>query len=199
MTDVTAVPSESDRGTRSKSRILEAAREEFAASGFGGGRIERISARAGVNKERIYAYFTDKRTLFTATVANAVQEVGRTVTGEAESLEDYAGQLFDFIADHPDTLRLLNWARLETEQTSEPLEDLPRPEDAVARWQSAGLVAPQWNPHDLVVFIWGLCEACHVPPFRATGPDAPSIEQRRRALVTYVAGLLAQRSDLPGT
>jgi AcrR family transcriptional regulator len=197
VSDAVAAPrAEQDRATRSRSRILAAARSEFAASGFGGGRVERIAAGAGVNKERIYAYFTDKRGLFVAAVASAVQEVGETVGEVTDDLAGFAGRLFDFLAAHPETLRLLSWARLEASEpmatAAEHLVDLTRPEDEIARQQAEGRVSAAWDPHDLVVVIWGLAQASLMPPFRPSGPDAGVVERRRRALVTTVVGLLAE-------
>jgi AcrR family transcriptional regulator len=196
MTDAAPpAPAEPDRASRSRSRILEAARAEFAAAGFGGGRVERIAARAGINKERIYAYFGDKRSLFAAAVVSAVEELGTVVVSTPDGLAGWAERLFDFMAGHPDTLRLLRWANLESdapaEETDERLAGLPRPEDAVARWQQEGLVPAAWDPHDLVVLVWGLCEAFHAPPYRPEGPDAAAVDARRRTLVRHAVALLA--------
>jgi AcrR family transcriptional regulator len=192
--DVAVAMGERDRAARTRSRILEAARTEFAAAGFGGGRVERIAAGAGINKERIYAYFGDKRGLFVAAVASAVQEVGETVGMEHDDLAAFAGRLFDFMAGHPETLRLLTWARLESSEqmrvAAEQLIDLPRPEDAIARWQAEGRVSRRWHPRDLVAFVWGLCEATHMQPFSPAGPDAASVDRRRRELVLHAVEVL---------
>jgi AcrR family transcriptional regulator len=187
-------PGEADRASRSRARILEAARAEFAASGFGGGRVERVAARAGINKERIYAYFGDKRSLFAAAVASAVEELGTVVVAGPGGLSGWAERLFDFMADHPDTLRLMRWSNLESdapsEETDEQLAGLDRPEETVARWQRDGLVPSEWDPHDIVVLVLGICEAFHTPPFRPDGPDATSTNRRRRALVRHAVALL---------
>ncbi|MES2786349.1 MAG: helix-turn-helix domain-containing protein, partial [Pseudomonadota bacterium] len=45
---------------RSQATILAAARDEFAESGLGGARMDRIAERAGLNKRLIYYYFQDK-------------------------------------------------------------------------------------------------------------------------------------------
>jgi AcrR family transcriptional regulator len=191
-------PGEADRASRSRARILEAARAEFAASGFGGGRVERIAARAGINKERIYAYFGDKRSLFAAAVASAVEELGEVVVAGPDGLSGWAERLFDFMAGHPDTLRLLRWSNLESDAPSEETEvrlvDLPRPEETVARWQRDGLVSPEWDPHDLVVLVLGLCEVFHAPPYRPEGADSADVERRRRALVRHTVTQLAAPS-----
>ncbi|MGN6445243.1 TetR family transcriptional regulator [Amnibacterium sp.] len=189
-------PTDLDRASRTRARILQAARAEFAAAGFGGGRVERIAARAGSNKERIYAYFGDKRSLFAAAVASAVEELGGVAVAGPDGLGGWAERLFDFMAAHPDTLRLLRWAHLESdapaEEADERLAELPRPEDAVARWQQQGLVSARWDPHDLVVLVLGLCEVFHTPPYRPGEPGAAAVDARRRALVRHAVSLLAE-------
>ncbi len=52
-----------------KELILKAAIDEFAQHGFSGGRVDRIKARAGVNKQAIYYYFKNKDALFSAALA----------------------------------------------------------------------------------------------------------------------------------
>lgn len=49
-----------------RERILGAAREEFAAAGLGGARIDAIAEAAGANKQMIYHYFGSKDLLFSA-------------------------------------------------------------------------------------------------------------------------------------
>lgn len=195
-------PGDGDRATRARARILEAARTEFAAFGFGGGRVERIAARAEINKERIYAYFGDKRSLFATAVASAVEELGTVAVAGPDGLSGWAERLFDFMAAHPETLRLLRWSDLESdapsEETDEQLAGLPRPQETVARWQREGLVPAEWDPHDLVVLVWGLCEAFHAPPFRAEGPHAAETDRRRRALVSHAVSLLADQRGVRG-
>ncbi|MDH2444848.1 TetR family transcriptional regulator [Amnibacterium sp. CER49] len=200
--DVAGAPAETDRAARSRSRILGAARAEFAAAGFGGGRVERIATRAGINKERIYAYFGDKRSLFAAAVASAVEELGAVRITGSDGPAGWAERLFDFMADHPDTVRLLRWSHLESDAPSEEadarLVDLPRPEDAVVRWQRDGLVPPDLDAHDLVVLVLGMCEVFHAPPYRPEGRNAFAVERRRRALVRRTVALLADAGAEPG-
>ena len=54
----------SAKGKATQSRIFRAATKEFAEKGFAGARIDTIATEAGVNKQRIYAYFGDKEGLF---------------------------------------------------------------------------------------------------------------------------------------
>jgi len=55
-------------GLATRMRIFEAARIEFAEHGLAGARVDRIAAAAQASKERLYAYFGDKRSLFIATI-----------------------------------------------------------------------------------------------------------------------------------
>jgi len=55
--------------TRSRrTEILSAAEREFASAGYAGGRIERIAASAGVNKQLLFHYFDSKDGLFNSAV-----------------------------------------------------------------------------------------------------------------------------------
>jgi AcrR family transcriptional regulator len=51
-----------------RERILQAAESEFATAGLAGGRVERIAAKAGVNKQLVYHYFGSKAGLYDAVV-----------------------------------------------------------------------------------------------------------------------------------
>jgi AcrR family transcriptional regulator len=59
---VSGAPSPKGRATRN--RIFEAAAREFSLKGYAGARIDEIALEAGINKQRIYAYFGDKDGLF---------------------------------------------------------------------------------------------------------------------------------------
>ena len=56
---------------RSRGLILEAAAEEFARSGLGGARVDRIASQAGVNVRMLYYYFRSKDDLFLAVLERA--------------------------------------------------------------------------------------------------------------------------------
>lgn len=58
------------RGNPARTReiILQAALEEFAKNGLGGGRIDVIAERADVNKQALYYHFTNKEGLYSATL-----------------------------------------------------------------------------------------------------------------------------------
>jgi TetR/AcrR family transcriptional regulator len=75
----------------SRDRILAAASSEFAARGFDGAKVDRIAARARVNKAMVYYHFASKAALYREIlrqvfggVAAAVQLV-RDAGGSAET------------------------------------------------------------------------------------------------------------------
>jgi AcrR family transcriptional regulator len=84
-----------------KSRILDAAEEEFAKNGLRGARTEAIAANTGVTKAMMYYYFSDKEGLYQAVLERAVrrrvsamQKVD--IDGEAKTaLRDLISALID--------------------------------------------------------------------------------------------------------
>jgi AcrR family transcriptional regulator len=104
---------------RSQSTILAAARDEFAESGLGGARVDRIAERAGLNKRLIYYYFEDKESLFQAVLEQAYRDI-RTEEMKLRltDLEPVAAvrRLIEFTWDyylaHPEFITLLNSANL---------------------------------------------------------------------------------------
>lgn len=52
------------RATDSRARLLDAAASEFAAKGFDGAKVDRIAARARVNKAMLYYHFPNKAALY---------------------------------------------------------------------------------------------------------------------------------------
>lgn len=101
---------------QTKSRLLDAAGEEFASFGFAGARIDRIAVRAGVNKERIYPYFGNKAGLFEAVISRQMEKGLDEVplTGEgAEAVARFAGDYFDASVRNPQLARLTAWEGLE--------------------------------------------------------------------------------------
>ncbi len=70
----TAAPRRTRDSATTAASILTAATREFSTHGFGGGRVDRIAARAGVNKRMIYHYYGDKRGLYLAVLEHAYEK-----------------------------------------------------------------------------------------------------------------------------
>jgi AcrR family transcriptional regulator len=60
---------------RTRRKLLQAAAAEFAEHGLSGTRLERIAARAGVNKRLVYHYFVGKEQLYTTVLEQAYQQL----------------------------------------------------------------------------------------------------------------------------
>ncbi|MBS1806137.1 MAG: TetR/AcrR family transcriptional regulator [Acidobacteria bacterium] len=60
------VGSGTDRSAETRTRILDAAVQEFSANGLAGARMDRIAAVAGVNKALLYYHFDSKDNLYGA-------------------------------------------------------------------------------------------------------------------------------------
>jgi AcrR family transcriptional regulator len=109
---------------RTRAKLLDAARAEFAEHGIAGARVDRIALRAGVNKERIYAYFGNKEQLFQHVLSESLQELTTAVTAPSADPADYVGHVYDFVRDRPELLRLLLWEGLY--YGTEPIPDEDR-------------------------------------------------------------------------
>ncbi len=87
-----------------KAAILAAARERFAASGFGGTTIRAIATEAGVDAALVHHYFGSKEDLFVAALALPVDPravIGSAVAGPAEEAAEKLIRTFLSVWDDP--------------------------------------------------------------------------------------------------
>ena len=180
-----------------KARILEAAGDEFAEYGLAGARVDRLAARAGANKERIYANFGSKEALFDATVAANIEELLDTVPFEAQDLPGYATRMFDFTLTHPQLLRLALWHSLERpgllERLPQTIESTVAKVQSLAAAQHAGLVDDTLPPERLITVILGLVYSGLIlapPP-----EDATEVAAQRETLRVAVGRVIAPGSS----
>ncbi|WP_035725400.1 TetR/AcrR family transcriptional regulator [Fodinicurvata fenggangensis] len=95
--------------------LLDASIAEFAENGLAGARVDAIAKRAGVNKQLVYHYYGSKDDLFTASLEEVYRHI-RTQERELElhalepvaAMERLVGFSFDYLADHPEFITLLN-------------------------------------------------------------------------------------------
>jgi AcrR family transcriptional regulator len=106
-----------------RQKLLDAARQEFAALGVAGARVDRIAERAGVNKERVYGHFGSKEGLFAATVSAAMDELTEAVGTPGEDVAAWVGSVYDFHRERPELLRLLLWEGLSRGEEELPGEE----------------------------------------------------------------------------
>ena len=80
--------------------IFTAAAEEFAAHGFDAAGVDRIAARASVNKAMIYYHFENKRALYT----EVLRDMFRAVGARARAIADGPGPAPDKLDTWIDTV-----------------------------------------------------------------------------------------------
>jgi TetR/AcrR family transcriptional regulator len=104
MTSSSPSRSQAERADQTRTRILDAATQEFSANGLAGARTERIAEAAGVNKALLYYYFRSKDDLYTA----ALEAVAARVSGSSMAvlgLECSAGErILRFALNHFDRI-----------------------------------------------------------------------------------------------
>ncbi|MCK9273503.1 MAG: TetR/AcrR family transcriptional regulator [Syntrophales bacterium] len=61
-------------------RILEAAKEVFAESGFSGARVDEIASRAKINKATIYYHIGDKKKLYEEVLHRVIGNIAEKIT-----------------------------------------------------------------------------------------------------------------------
>ncbi len=106
-----------------RARLLTTAREEFTAHGLAGARVDRIAARAGVNKQRIYGLFGSKDKLYESVISTVLDEHVAALGLPTDNPADYVGRVYDFHHEHPELLRLMQWESLEYGQRQLPNEE----------------------------------------------------------------------------
>jgi AcrR family transcriptional regulator len=99
----------------SRADILRAARAEFAACGFDAAGVDRIAARAGLNKAMLYYHFGSKRELYLSVlretletvVANARRAAGAPAESTIGRVDAYVASLLETAAADPHMVPML--------------------------------------------------------------------------------------------
>ena len=141
-----------------QSRILVAARQEFARYGLAGARIDRIATIAHASKERLYAYYSDKASLFQSVLNKNSTEFFDSVSLTPNNVAGFVGEIYDHALSNPEHIRMLTWARLDGLAFEHPAGD-SAPEAkllALKTAQDLGFVDPRWNPVDLLAILFGI-------------------------------------------
>jgi AcrR family transcriptional regulator len=171
-----------------KLRILDAATGEFAEYGLAGARVDRIAARAGANKQLLYAYFGSKEALFDSVLEANIALLLDAVPFSAEDLPAYAAALFDFAVAHPELARLVRWHQLERpgvlNRLPQTAESNQRKLDALAKAQRSGKVGDALPADQLLGLLLALIHGS-----AETQVAADELAVQRDALVAGVRRL----------
>ena len=100
-------------------RILEAAKEEFAAHGLAGARVDRIAAKAGANKRMLYYHVGKKDELYLTVLEGAYEKIRVEERGldlehldPPEAIERLIEFTWNYFLRNPEFLALLNTENL---------------------------------------------------------------------------------------
>ncbi|MFA6293930.1 MAG: TetR/AcrR family transcriptional regulator [Victivallales bacterium] len=123
------------KSDRTRERILKAAIKEFSRNGFNGARVDVIAKRAGINKERLYAYFGGKSGLYKKVLlkvfSGIIEAEGRLLSFPIDRPESLSHALvdvyLDFLTEHPEFWRLLIFENLDGGKNAEVLPCMSRP------------------------------------------------------------------------
>jgi AcrR family transcriptional regulator len=179
---------------RNRARLLEAAREAFAAEGLAVP-LDEIARRAGVGPGTLYRHFPTKEALFEAVVDDRLRDLADTARG-LRSAEDAGAALFTLIdrlaaeaAVKKDLVDALAGAGVEVRNSLAATAGDLREEigHLLARAQRHGAVRPDLDIADLMALLSGLFAALTAPAHRRADPA--------RALAVLRAGLRAPATE----
>ena len=170
-----------------REKILRAAREAFAESGYDVP-LDEIAARAGVGPGTVYRHFPAKDALFQAVVAARIQDLIDDARARARA-EDPGGAFFGFLArigeeaaakrDLPDAIAVAGSLQ---DALNAALDVLLR------RAQESGAVRADIAAADLIVLLKGMLTSV-----RDASPGASDPALRGRVLAVLTDGLRPTR------
>lgn len=167
--------------------ILSAAGIEFALRGLAGARIDRIVKDANTSKERLYAHFGGKESLFQEVVRVSGISVFSTAELRPDNVAEFAGRIFDLAREHPDHMRMIGWAQLEGLVLDQPPTVARNLVAGIGEAQAQGFVDGRWDPRELVVVLFGLGLSWVRSPDHAVDRVDEADVARRRAEVVEAA------------
>lgn len=194
-----------------KAALLKAAVAEFAAKGLAGARIDEIAQRAGVNKQLVYHYFGSKNELYGAALEHVYAEIREREKAlhladlpPLQAMERLIGFSFDYLAEHPEFLALLNDENRQDARHirgSERVEKMHSPlvtllQETLERGAKEGVFRKDLEPVHLYISVAGLSYFFFsnnrtLSAIFGRALDAPkAVAERRRHVIAFAMGAL---------
>ena len=115
----------------------------------------------------------------------------------------FAGVMYDHSVEHPEHLRIIDWARLERQDTIDPpieLVDVFHAEQvkAIRSLQESGSIDDAWDPDHLSALVFGIVTCwLHEPASALSDQPAvdPAMISARRASVVRAVQRLIEPGD----
>lgn len=165
---------------RTRDAIVSAAEAVFAEHGFDGTSMDAIARASGYNKSLLFQYFGDKLGLYTEILKRADKDMSallsrvftpllddETLASDAHRfrgfLKSTVEALFDYMVEHPQLMRLLNWEQAEGWQIFSRIasqfapEDITKFEALFSKARKAGLLRSDLDTVVMVVLIEQIC------------------------------------------
>src|SRR5215210_1060133 len=143
-----------------KGRIVQAAVDEFARSGYDGARIGKMAKAAGCDRALLYFYFRDKAGLFEAALNDGALRRARQMGTQPGTLAESLIYWFRQNLSEPRLIRLvMQEALAEGEDASPPPRRLSYLEgqlQAVKDFQARGLLRADIDPRHMLTIILAL-------------------------------------------
>lgn len=187
-------PRDQRRGRETKQRVIDAATAEFAEYGVAGARINRIAETAKASKERIYAWFGDKHSLFGHVMQNGLDNLADAVPIDVDLVE-YAVMLHDYFAQDEAARRIAMWAWLHDTATAGAFSSsrtlgYRHKLDVIRDAQHRGLANRSWRPEELLALLLAVATNWHRAPAELRAIDPSGFDADRdaqRASVRHAA------------
>jgi AcrR family transcriptional regulator len=168
---------------RNREKVLRAAQDAFAASGYGVP-LDEIAARAGVGPGTVYRHFPSKEELFEAVVTARVRDLVDDARGRSGD-PDPGRAFFGFLGligreaaakrDLPEAIAITGSLQQELHAALDVL---------LRRAQEAGAVRPEITTPDIIILLEGLLNSLNDAP-----PGASSQARADRLLTVVTDGL----------
>ena len=157
---------------RTRQAILAAARDEFAAHGLSGARVDAIAARTNTVKRMIYYYFGSKEGLYLAVLEAAYAGIRRAEQGlglerlpPLEAIRQLIEFTFDYEEAHPEFIRLVSIENIHDGKhiaASQTIQAVNRPVIATLaqvldRGKREDVFRPNVKPTDVHMLISAVC------------------------------------------
>jgi AcrR family transcriptional regulator len=186
---------------RTRAKIMTAARDEFAAHGLAGARIDAIAKRAGIAKQLIYHYFSGKEALFEAVLASKYSQHKAGAPGEGPGA--LFRNRFEAAARDPVWMRFLTWEAAEHPETGRIVAEevrraaIAKQAERIAERQASGELPADLDPAMLQLAIYAL--AIYPLAFGQVtrmidgrSPEDPGFQADWKAFLTELATRLAK-------
>ena len=153
---------------KTRSRIMSAAKKEFARHGLAGARVDEIAERAKANKRMIYHYFGSKEDLFQVVLEDAYLDI-RTAEQKLhlddmpalDALEKLVRFTWDYYLKNPEFITLVNSENLHRARhlkKSKIIPDISRKfvgmmDGLLERGVQEGTIRPGLDPKQINITI----------------------------------------------